>query len=146
LVHLLAGFTLLFAVGAADAAISLDQAAAPATNGVPRFDISRFGVEGNTLLDAAEVQALQRSRAASVTFPTSPAPSSAGKTPTARAAGAVGAVARATGSGVVRVSVLQTPLGKVLIGGSVMSTTPTCGAPTVSSRSGRRIWPPCRKA
>jgi hypothetical protein len=47
------GFPLLFAVGAADAAISLDQAAAPATNGVPRFDISRFDVEGNTLLDAS---------------------------------------------------------------------------------------------
>lgn len=124
LVHLLAGSALLFAVGAAGAAISLDQAAAPtAEDSVPRFDISRFDVQGNTLLDASQVQALLapftgRQRDFSDIARAVEALENAYR---ARGYGAVQVQLpeQELDRGVVRLSVLQTPLGKVLIGGNV---------------------------
>ncbi|MDN2708924.1 BamA/TamA family outer membrane protein [Janthinobacterium sp. SUN118] len=124
LVHLLAGSALLFAVGAAGAAVSMDEATPAAQdNGVPHFDISRFDVQGNTLLGDAQVQALL----APFTGP------QRDFSHLARAVEALEAAYRARGygavqvqlpeqeleRGVVRLSVLQTPLGKVAISGNV---------------------------
>lgn len=123
LVHLLAGSALLFAVGAAGAAVSMDAAAPTAAeDGIPRFDISRFDVQGNTLLDEARLQALL-------------APYTGRQrdfSDIARAVETLEAAYRALGysavqvqlpeqelqRGVVRLSVLQTPLGKVAISGN----------------------------
>lgn len=123
LVHLLAGSALLFAVGAAGAAVSMDHAEPVlAEDGVPRFDISRFDVQGNTLLDAAQVQALL-------------APFTGRQrdfSDIARAVEALENAYRARGystvrvqlpeqeleRGVVRLSVLQTPLGRVSVSGN----------------------------
>ena len=123
LVHLLAGSALLFAVGAAGAAVSMDPAEpVAAEDGAPRFDISRFEVQGNTLLDAAQVQVLL-------------APFTGRQrdfSDIARAVETLENAYRARGystvqvqlpeqeleRGVVRLSVLQTPLGKVAISGN----------------------------
>lgn len=124
LVHLLAGSALLFAVGAAGAAVSMDEAApAMQDDGVPRFEIGRFDVQGNTLLTSAQVQALL-------------APFTGAQrdfSDIARAVEALEGAYRERGysavqvqlpeqeleRGVVRLSVLQTPLGKVAISGNV---------------------------
>ncbi len=122
LVHLLAGSALLFAVGAA-AAVSMDEAVPAAQeDGVPRFEIRRFDVQGNTLLTPAQVQALL-------------APFTGAQrdfSDIARAVEALEAAYRERGysavqvqlpeqeleRGVVRLSVLQTPLGKLAISGN----------------------------
>lgn len=124
LVHLLAGSALLFAVGAAGAAVSMEQTTpAAAEDGVPRFDISRFEVQGNTLLDESRLQALL-------------SPFTGRQRDFSHIAGAVEALEnayRARGystvqvqlpeqeleRGVVRLNVLQTPLGKVAISGNM---------------------------
>ena len=123
LVHLLAGSALLFAVGAAGAAVSMDDAAPAAQeDGVPRFEIRRFDVQGNTLLTPAQVQTLL-------------APFTGVQrdfSDIARAVEALEAAYRERGysavqvqlpeqeleRGVVRLSVLQTPLGKLAISGN----------------------------
>ncbi|WP_035821013.1 ShlB/FhaC/HecB family hemolysin secretion/activation protein [Janthinobacterium sp. RA13] len=123
LVHLLAGSALLFAVGAAGAAVSVDEAVPAAQeDGVPRFEIRRFDVQGNTLLTSAQVDALL-------------APFTGAQrdfSDIARAVEALEAAYRERGysavqvqlpeqeleRGVVRLSVLQTPLGKLAISGN----------------------------
>ena len=123
LVHLLAGSALLFAVGAAGAAVSMDEAAPGAQeDGVPRFAISRFDVQGNTLLSDSQVQTLL-------------APFAGPQrdfSDIARAVEVLEGAYRERGysavqvqlpeqeleRGVVRLNVLQTPLGKVAISGN----------------------------
>ena len=123
LVHLLAGSALLFAVGAAGAAVSMDEAAPAAQeDGVPRFAISRFDVQGNTLLSDSQVQTLL-------------APFAGPQrdfSDIARAVEVLEGAYRERGysavqvqlpeqeleRGVVRLNVLQTPLGKVAISGN----------------------------
>ena len=123
LVHLLAGSALLFAVGATGAAVPVSEAGPVAQDdGVPRFDISRFDVQGNTLLGESQLQALL-------------APFTGARrdfSDIARAVEALENAYRARGystvqvqlpeqeleRGVVRLSVLQTPLGKLDISGN----------------------------
>ncbi|MGK5019240.1 ShlB/FhaC/HecB family hemolysin secretion/activation protein [Janthinobacterium lividum] len=123
LLHLLAGSALLFAVGAVGAAVSMDDGAPVVQDdGVPRFEIRRFDVQGKTLLTQAQVQELL-------------APYVGAQRDFSHIARAVEALEMAYRErgysavqvqlpeqelqrGVVRLNVLHTPLGKIAISGN----------------------------